>query len=183
MSLDLDGEVIRKVEAILYSSRSPVSIKLISQILSVDPLIVRRAVMDLRRDYEKRDGALEVASYGYKYRIQLKSQYFSEAYAVSPPDISGSEMKVIANIAISERGLSLTAIKKIAHQRTDQILGHLEDMGLVRSVSRGNSRIYTLGRKFESYFGISKEEFAKRIRSEIANKSSGDDGSASNQQE
>ncbi|CAC11735.1 conserved hypothetical protein [Thermoplasma acidophilum] len=177
---DANKELTRKVEAILYSSRSPVSIKLISQILSADPLSVRKAVINLKKNYEKRDGALEVASYGYKYRIQLKSQYFSEAYAVSPPDISRSEMKVIANIAISDVGLSATAIKKIAHQRTDQILSHLEDMGLVKLINKGNSKIYTLGRKFESYFGISKEEFAKKIKSEMTGKTGETEGEAKN---
>ncbi|WP_297218031.1 SMC-Scp complex subunit ScpB [Thermoplasma sp.] len=167
---DAEKDLINRVEAILYSSRTPLNVRFISQILSADPSNIRKAIVKLKKEYEERDGALELAAYGYKYRIQLRSDYFKEAYAVSPPDISGSEMKVLANIAMNERGISSSVIRKIAHKRTDEIIEHLEGMGLIKAVNRGNAKFYILGRRFESYFGVSKEEFTRRIKTELQKK-------------
>ncbi|HHE75806.1 MAG TPA: SMC-Scp complex subunit ScpB, partial [Candidatus Aciduliprofundum boonei] len=65
-------EIMKKVEAVLFSSENPMRVGEIGEIIGHDSKEVSKAVKKLRKEYENRGGAIEIAKIGNKYVMQLK---------------------------------------------------------------------------------------------------------------
>ncbi|WP_010916882.1 SMC-Scp complex subunit ScpB [Thermoplasma volcanium] len=150
-----------KVEAILYATRNPLSVRSISLILGIEAGAISRIIKKLRLEYKKRNTSLEIAKIGNKYRIQLKKEYYDFAYRVMEPELSKYETGFLATVALNE-GASLSFFRKRYGSRTDDMISKLKTMSLIRTSKKGNGTAIYLGENFEKVFGITKKELLER---------------------
>ena len=92
-------EKMRIVEAILFSSEKPLRVGEIAKIAGMESSEVSKAMKKLRKEYEDREGAIEIARIGNKYVMQLKNEYVEYGYAMGKKELRDDVLKTLAVIA------------------------------------------------------------------------------------
>jgi segregation and condensation protein B len=160
----------RVVEAVLFSSSSPVKVAEIADISQLSQDAVRRALHRLLAEYEGKECSMEVVRTGMKYSMQLRKEYvqFSANYAVQ--ELDPGVVKTAAIIAYNQPILQSDLAKKKGANVYDDVRS-LRHLGLVTGKKTGQTLLLTTTKKFSEYFGIStKKEDIKEWMESCAKK-------------
>jgi segregation and condensation protein B len=153
MPSKLDDLVLR-VEAILFASGKPLSVKEITAALGVsDFRPVQQAVRTLERTYENRQSALEVRRVGDRYALQLQEPYVPAVHSVTPVEMAPRTVKALTLIAYHQPLLQSVLVRMIGDVAYEEVQ-HLRGIGLVRTEPKGSTLELTTTRRFAEYFGI-----------------------------
>ncbi|MFY9716390.1 MAG: SMC-Scp complex subunit ScpB [Thermoplasmata archaeon] len=153
MPSKLDDLVLR-VEAILFASGKPLSVKEITTALGVsDFRPVQQAVRTLERTYENRQSALEVRRVGDRYALQLQEPYVPAVHSVTPVEMAPRTVKALTLIAYHQPLLQSVLVRMIGDVAYEEVQ-HLRGIGLVRTEPKGSTLELTTTRRFAEYFGI-----------------------------
>lgn len=160
----------RVVEAVLFSSSSPVKVAEIADISQLSQDAVRRALHRLVAQYEGKESSMEVVRTGMKYSMQLRKEYvqFSANYAVQ--ELDPGVVKTAAIIAYNQPILQSDLAKKKGANVYDDVRT-LRHLGLVTGKKTGQTLLLSTTKKFSEYFGIStKKEDIKEWMESCAKK-------------
>jgi segregation and condensation protein B len=160
----------RVVEAVLFSSSSPVKVAEIADISQLSQDAVRRALHRLIEEYEGKECSMEVVRTGMKYSMQLRKDYvqFSANYAVQ--ELDPGVVKTAAIIAYNQPILQSDLAKKKGANVYDDVRS-LRHLGLVTGKKTGQTLLLSTTKKFSEYFGIStKKEDIKEWMESCAKK-------------
>jgi len=160
----------RVVEAVLFSSSSPVKVSEIAEKSQLSQDAVRRALNRLLAEYKARECAMEVVKTGMKYSLQLRKDYvqYSASYAVQ--ELDAGVVKTAAIIAYNQPILQSDLAKKRGSNVYDDIRA-LRHLGLVKGEKTGQTLLLSTTKKFSEYFGIStKKEDIKEWMESCAKK-------------
>ena len=160
----------RVVEAVLFSSSSPVKVAEIADISQLSQDAVRRALHRLIAEYEGKECSIEVVRTGMKYSMQLRKEYvqFSANYAVQ--ELDPGVVKTAAIIAYNQPILQSDLAKKKGANVYDDVRT-LRHLGLVTGKKTGQTLLLSTTKKFSEYFGIStKKEDIKEWMESCAKK-------------
>ena len=156
----------RVVEAVLFSSSSPVKVTEIADKAQLSPDVVRRALHRLIEEYAAKDRSIEVVKTGLKYSMQLRKDYvqFSASYSVQ--ELDPGVVKTAAIIAYNQPILQSDLAKKRGANVYDDIRT-LRHLGLVTGKKTGQTLLLSTSKKFSEYFGIStrKEDIKEWMES------------------
>jgi segregation and condensation protein B len=156
----------RVVEAVLFSSSSPVKVTEIADKAQLSQDVVRRALRRLFTEYEGKECSMEVVKTGLKYSMQLRKDYvqFSASYAVQ--ELGSGVIKTAAIIAYNQPILQSDLAKKRGANVYDDIRT-LRHLGLVIGKKTGQTLLLSTTKKFSEYFGIStrKEDIKEWMES------------------
>jgi segregation and condensation protein B len=156
----------RVVEAVLFSSPSPVKVSEIADKAQISQDAVRRALKRLIDEYAAKECAMEVLKTGMKYSMQLRKDYvqFSASYAVQ--ELDAGVVKTAAIIAYNQPILQSDLAKKRGSNVYDDIRA-LRHLGLITGKKTGQTLLLTTTKKFSEYFGIStrKEDIKEWMES------------------
>jgi segregation and condensation protein B len=141
------------VEAALYSSSENLKISDIAAKTGLPVEEVRTAVMDLRREYEERDSALQIAKIGTEYRMMLRPEYSECTGTFARAELSGGVLRTLTTIAYYQPVLQAELLKLRGPRVYDDV-HTLVDMGFVAKKRAGNTWELTTTKKFVEYFGI-----------------------------
>jgi segregation and condensation protein B len=147
----------RVVEAVLFSSSSPVKVAEIADISQLSQDAVRRALHRLLAEYEGKQCSMEVVRTGMKYSMQLRKEYvqFSANYAVQ--ELDPGVVKTAAIIAYNQPILQSDLAKKKGANVYDDVRT-LRHLGLVTGKKTGQTLLLSTTKKFSEYFGISTKK-------------------------
>ncbi len=140
-----------EVEAILFSSPDPVSLKSIAKKLGVKVEEVERVVDELVSDYRSRRTALEVVRLGDKALMRVKPEY--QHLASGERDLDRPTLRTLAFIALNQP-IELSKLVKVRGRRCYEHVKILEDFGLIKAEKKGKTKVLTTTDAFLSYFGL-----------------------------
>lgn len=158
------------VEAALYSASDKLSISEIAEKTGIPVEEVRTAVMDLRREYDERDSAIQIAKIGTEYRMMLRPEYSECTGSFAKAELSGGVLRTLTTIAYYQPVLQ-SELLKLRGPRVYDDVHALVDMDFVAKKRAGNTWELTTTKKFAEYFGIGSTRI-KDIQAWIKEKSS-----------
>jgi len=141
------------VEAALYSSYESLRISDIAAKTGLPVEEVRTAVLDLRREYEERDSAIQIAKIGAEYRMMLRPEYTEVTGNFARAELSGGVLRTLTTIAYYQPVLQSELLKTRGPRVYDDV-HTLAEMDFVAKKRAGNTWELTTTKKFSEYFGI-----------------------------
>ena len=141
------------IEALLFSSGKPFSIKELGEALGLEPEIVRKHLKRLRGFYGKRNTSIEVAKVGSKFCLQVKREYLKDTTQFVQTKIPRKLLKTLAYIAYYQPIKQSEMVNSMGPRIYDEVK-KLKEFGLIHRKRSGNTKILTTTSKFPEYFGI-----------------------------
>lgn len=141
------------VEAALFSSSENLRISEIAAKTGLPVEQVRTAVMDLRREYEERDSAIQIAKIGTEYRMMLRPEYSECTGTFAKAELSGGALRTLTTIAYYQPVLQ-SKLFELRGPRVYDDVHTLVEMDFVARKKSGNTWELTTTKKFAEYFGI-----------------------------
>ena len=149
------------VEVIVFISETPVSVKKIREIMEgVEEREIIKALNDLMKEYDDRDGglSLEEVAGGYQFRTKDNmGQWIKKIKGIKPLTISPAAMETLAVVAYRQPVVK-AEIEKVRGVDVSGTLKGLLEKNLVRMVGRknvpGKPIIYGTTKKFLEVFNL-----------------------------
>lgn len=149
------------VEALLFSSERPVSLKELTDLLPEFTYAeIRKAILELRSFYERSERSFELIEVagGYQFRTrQAFAPIIQRFYKSSPYRLSDAAVETLAIIAYRQP-ISRNEIEAIRGVDVSHVLKVLIEKGLIRIVGKkelpGRPLLYGTTKKFLEVFGL-----------------------------
>ncbi|AGB05266.1 segregation and condensation protein B [Aciduliprofundum sp. MAR08-339] len=141
------------VEAILFSSDRPLRVGEIAKVTSLSSVEISKAMKKLRKEYEDRDGAIEIARIGNKYVMQLRSEYVEYGYAMGKKEMRDDVLKTLAIIAYYQP-ITQSKLREIIGTKVYAHIDELKKRGFVYGKRTGRTIVLRTTKRFNEYFGI-----------------------------
>lgn len=140
------------VEATLFATGAPLSIKDIAQIVGEDSRKVKKALDLLIERYESKEGALEIGIEG-GYILQVKTMYARVIEALVPLELSQGVVRTLSVIALKQPLLQSDLIDLRGAAAYDHVKDLLEK-GLIIKEPEGRSFTLRTSPRFDSLFKV-----------------------------
>ncbi len=126
------AELVSIIEALIFVADEPVSVKILADVLEEDEEIIQSAVEELSKEYEERDGGLQLREIAGGWQISTRTEFHAEirAFLKTRPSakLSLAALETLAVIAYKQpatvpeileiRGVqSASAIKTLLDKR------------------------------------------------------------------
>lgn len=149
-----------KVEAILFGSSSPLTVREISAILKIDSAECSRHIRALSKEYASGEGALIVNRVGNRYRIEVKPEYAGFVYPVAEKEYTHGDLRALGLI-YKAGGMTITKLRENLGNKYDDIMKKLKDKKMVISRREGRATVFYVTRNFYRYFGVRESDLKK----------------------
>jgi segregation and condensation protein B len=162
----------RLIEAALFISSEPLGMGKISKIAGVNSLgYLKGVLLELRGEYEGRGFHLVESPRGWSFQVDHR---FADKVANLTPysDLPEGMKRTLALIAYKEPVKQSDIVRVQGSQSYAYIKG-LAERGLVRAERQGRTKVLSLTKEFERYFGGEKEKIREKLIERLRN--SGDD--------
>lgn len=151
------AEVMAIAEAIIFVSDEPITSKALGDIIGENKETIQAAVEELQREYEERDGGLQIREIAGGWQIATRTEYHEEVrkFLKTRPSakLSLAALETLAVIAYKQpvtvpeileiRGVqSASAIKTLLEKRLIVTKGHKETVG--RPMMYGTSKDFLI---------------------------------------
>ena len=156
------------VEAALFSAGHPIPVEEIAQTTAFEPARVKELLKELEADYTNHGSAIEVASVGGKWTMQIRMDYSARAQAFAPPEVPRDLLKTMALIAYHQPLLQSELADMIGSKVYEHVQ-QLEGINLISKKPSGRSFELTTTRYFAEFFGL-RETSREGIRRILAEK-------------
>jgi len=144
---------MRMVEAVLFSVDKPMRVGEIAKIIELNVEEVSKAMKRLRREYEKRAGAIEIVRLGNKYVMQLRDDYVEYGYKVGKKEMSDDLLKTLAVIAYYQP-ITKKKLRDMLGTKVYPQVEELKKRSMIYSKKSGRTEILRTTKRFNEYFGI-----------------------------
>lgn len=71
-------EIISIVEALIFTADEPITVKTLAEVLEEDRETVEAAVEELQKEYEERNGGLQIREIAGGWQISTRAEYHEE---------------------------------------------------------------------------------------------------------
>jgi segregation and condensation protein B len=153
-----------KIEALLFATGKSVSeedIKKICRITNDEDL--KKALEDLKIDYDHRDSSLKLVNEGNRWKIVTKENYFNVIKkVVTETELSKSLMETLAVIAW-KYPIKQCDIIKVRTNKAYAHLDELENLGYISRQKHGRTKLIKLTDKFFAYFDLPPEKLKEKF--------------------
>ena len=145
------------VEAALFSSGRPISIKEMKEATSLKESEIKNALEWLMKKYGNRarkdETSLEIAKCGEKYAMQLRARYVEYVKKLAKMEVPEKLLKTLALIAYHQPLEQSRLAKMIGNKAYDHVK-ELHELGLIRTKKHGRTKLLTTSGAFPEYFGF-----------------------------
>jgi len=165
------------VEAALFVSGRPLSIKELSRALGIKSLDYLEKLIELiAAEYAERKSAIEVVRVlGDKYVMQVKQEYSQRVIHLMPrPDLRTGELKTLALIAYLQP-IEQSKVVKLRGSQAYEHIRKLLDMGMIYAEPYERTKLLGTTPKFAELYGFPendpvmiKEAFKKVVHAEYS---------------
>lgn len=151
------AEIVSIVEALVFVSDEPITVKTLADVLEEDKETIEAAVEELKQEYEQREGGLQLREIAGGWQISTRTEYHEEirAFLKTRPSakLSLAALETLAVIAYKQpvtvpeileiRGVqSASAIKTLLDKKLITAKGRKETVG--RPMMYGTSKDFLL---------------------------------------
>lgn len=153
------------IEALLFASGDPLSIKELSSILGIGEKQVRRIMDQMIEEYNKDTRGICVIEFNNKFQLSTKPEYGNYVKKLVKPDnrqnLSNAAIETLSIIAYKQP-ITKAEIDEIRGVRSDRAITTLLEKGLIREAGRkettGRPILYCTTDEFLKYFGFKNLE-------------------------
>jgi segregation and condensation protein B len=146
----------QEIEVILFWNNKPSGISAIAEKLQSNPDEVKKALMDLVREYELREGGLQINFRESGYIMEPKDEYLSLAQKVVPVDLKVGQLRTLATIALREP-VKQTDIIEVRGSGAYDHIRELSEAGWVVKEQEGQTYILKTTPEFRKHFRLSEQ--------------------------
>lgn len=152
-----------RVEAVLFITGSFMSIEEIAKAAGIaSEGVIKEAVHRLKKEYEERQGSLEIINNDGRYKIALKKDYVQfSTRLLSTTELDRPTMETLAIIAYKQPIIQADLIKIRGNGAYDHI-HTLKDQQFITSEKFGRTRKLKLAPKFFDYFDIAGDQLKSK---------------------
>ncbi len=152
----------RVIEAALFMSSEPLDIKQLSRLTGISSLgHLEEKLGELSREYESR--GIEIVKTPEGWWMQVRQDILGKVAHLSKySDLEEGHKRTLALVAYREPILQSKIVKSQGNKAYSYVK-KLEKKGLVKTERMGRSKLVTLTREFERYFGDEKEKIRNRL--------------------
>ncbi len=151
------AELVSIIEALIFVADEPVSVKTLADVLEEEKEIIQSAIEELSKEYEERDGGLQLREIAGGWQISTRTEFHAEirAFLKTRPSakLSLAALETLAVIAYKQpatvpeileiRGVqSASAIKTLLDKRLIVAKGRKETVG--RPMQYGTSKDFLI---------------------------------------
>jgi segregation and condensation protein B len=151
------AELVSIIEALIFVADEPLSIKILADVLEEEKEIIQSAIEELSKEYEERDGGLQLREIAGGWQISTRTKFHAEirAFLKTRPSakLSLAALETLAVIAYKQpatvpeileiRGVqSASAIKTLLDKRLIVARGRKETVG--RPMQYGTSKDFLI---------------------------------------
>jgi len=151
------------IEAALFVANKPLSLKQISYLFSIPLKEVEKIVDEIENELKKEDRGIMLLKLGEGIELAVKPEYRSLVSKIAPFSELSEGVKRTLAIIIAKQPVKQAMIVKIQGNKAYDYIKILEKKGLIKAEKFGKTRIITLTKNFEEYFGKSVEEIKKEL--------------------
>ena len=146
------------VEALIFSFGDGISLDELVRRTKSDPIIIKKAVDSLNKEYEERKSAFYILTEGNLYRMRLRSDLLHLVQDTLRTDLSRGVLMTLSLIVLSGKIRQSDLIKKrgsISYQHVKE----LQSRGLVSTAVEDGRKVIRITPSFYDYFDVEKKEF------------------------
>jgi len=158
------------LEAALFMSTKPLDLNDLGKIAGINSLGYLKDLLEtLKREYE--DHGIEIVKTPEGWHMQVRQDLLSKVSHLTPySDIPEGCKRTLALIVYKEPAKQAELIK-IQGNKAYTYIKYLEKRGLVKTEKRGHSKLLSVTREFENYFGHEKSKIKEMMDKQFSGKS------------
>ncbi len=145
----------QEIEVILFWRNQPVSLNSLSESLHSNPSEVKKALMDLIREYELREGGLQINFRDNGYALEPKEEFMHLAENFVPIDLKIGALRTLAVIALKEP-VKQTDIIEVRGSGAYEHIKELAENGWIKKQQIGQSFLLSTSNAFKKHFRLSE---------------------------
>ena len=146
--------VKNKVEALLFSSGKALDVETLANITKLEKNDIKKALKELKQDYETRDCSLMILEEGDSWKINVREKYLDMVRKiVADTELPKTVLETLGVIAYKNPILQSQVIKT----RTSKAYEHIKllvELGFVIKEKQGRSYQLKIAEKFYEYFDV-----------------------------
>ena len=160
-------DYLKKIEAILFTTGSFLSLEEISRMCEIGSIgYVQELLEQLKKNYQEKNGSLEVIQEGDKWKLALKKEYLSVTEKLlTESEFNKPIQETLAVIAYKQPVLQSDIIKVRGNTAYDHIK-LLKEQEFILSEKKGRTRVLRLTSKFYEYFDVVAEQLKSKLHHE-----------------
>ncbi len=154
-----------KVEAILFTTGRFLGLEEIGKLTGLGSIgYVKEVLQELQKDYENRNGALEIIGQGEKWKLNIKKDYlYLTEILLSGSELDKPTQETLAVIAYKNPAMQ-SEIIKIRGNGAYEHIKSLQELDFVTSEPSGRTKILKLTAKFYDYFDIVEDQLRSKMK-------------------
>ncbi len=157
-------EYKNKVEAILFITGKFLSLDEIANFCGIASLGYLKQILDeLRKDYNKRNGALELINENNRWKLNIKKDYlYLTEKLLTTAELDMPTQETLAVIAYKQPAIQAEIVNMRGNKSYDHIKKLKED-GFLTSEKFGRTRLLKLTNKFYDYFDVVEDNLKSKL--------------------
>jgi len=157
-------EYKNKVEAILFTTGRFLTLEEISSFSGVASLGYLKQILDeIKEDYKKRDGALEIVNENNKWKLNIKKDYlYLTEKLLTTTELDRPTQETLAIIAYKQPSIQADVVNTRGNKSYDHIK-KLKDEGFITAEKFGRTRLLKLTNKFYDYFDVVEDNLKGKL--------------------
>lgn len=154
------------IEAALFVSTDPISVKKLEDISCTGPEEIVRIVTDLQKHYGAQESAIEIRNIGSdRFIMQAKEIFAAPLLGLVKPTVSQEVLKTLSLIALKQP-ISQAEVVKSRGASTYAHVKELLNKEFIYAIPAGRTKLLHTTQKFADYFGFSPK--IEELKNEIA---------------
>jgi segregation and condensation protein B len=156
-----------KVEAILFTTGRFLDLEEISKLVGIGSMgYLRQILEELREDYSKRKGALEIVEENGRWKLNLRKEYmYLTEQLLNEAELDKPTQETLAIIVYRQPAIQADVISIRGNKAYDHIK-RLKEEGFIVAERFGRTRLLKLTPKFYDYFDIVEDRLKERLKGE-----------------
>jgi segregation and condensation protein B len=151
------------IEAALFVSNKPLNPSYLSKVFSIPQKEVEEILEEISLELKNEDRGIMLIKTLEGYELVVKPEYRNLVSKIAPFSELSEGVKRCLAIIVAKQPVKQSTIVKIQGNKAYDYLKILEKKGLIKSEKFGRTKIISLTKNFEEYFGKSIEEIKKEL--------------------
>ena len=151
----MDKEVMKQIEAILFSCGRTIELEEISKLIGISSLSpIKTALKKISKEYEERESPLMIVDDSKGWKMTVREKYLVTVRKITPyMEFSKTLMETLAVVAWKQPIIQSDVIRIRTNKAYEHIM-ELEKMGFLAKEKHGRSYLLKLSQKFYDYFDL-----------------------------
>lgn len=163
-------EYKNKVEAILFTTGRFLTLEEISSFCGIASLgYLKQILGELKEEYQKKNGALEILNENNKWKLNIKKEYlYLTEKLLTTAEMDKPTQETLAVIAYKQPSIQADVVNIRGNKAYDHIK-KLKEEGFITAEKFGRTRLLKVTNKFYDYFDVIEDNLKSKLEAkEIA---------------